>query len=165
MEYNTIKIFNYKSQITESGSFAGYGSVFNIIDSSGDMILPGAFADCDYKTVKFLWQHQHDQPIGVISELYEDTRGLAVKGKILRNTQKGADAYTLVKEGATVGLSIGFEPLSWHYDPKSNIHLLRKLKLWEISLVTFPANENAKITELKPTPYHKSTQTKPRTLN
>jgi phage head maturation protease len=73
------------SQASDAGAFEGYASVFGVVDSGGDVILPGAFAASLRKrsasAVKMLWQHQASEPIGVWSEIVEDGRGLKVKGQ------------------------------------------------------------------------------------
>ncbi|MEY2688111.1 MAG: hypothetical protein RL375_2309, partial [Pseudomonadota bacterium] len=61
----------------------------------------------------------------------------------------GAEAYELLKLGALSGLSIGFMVRDESYDRVSGINTLKKLDLWEISLVTFPANDAARITDVK----------------
>lgn len=138
--------------LDEKGRFAGYASVFNVVDAQRDIILRGAFSNTIHKGfshVKFLWQHQQDEPIGVISALAEDTHGLYVQGRLLLNVQRGQEAYSLLKAGAISGLSIGYSPVRYRTDPESGVRLLSEVDLWEISLVTFPANSNASVTLLK----------------
>lgn len=138
--------------IDAKGRFAGYASVFNVVDNQRDIILHGAFSRSIHKglaNVKFLWQHQQDEPIGVLTELREDTHGLYVQGKLLLNVQRAQEAYSLLKEGAISGLSIGYSPVHYSLDPESGVRLLTDVDLWEISLVTFPANQNASVTLLK----------------
>lgn len=127
----------------------GYASVFNNVDSYSDIVMPGAFA----KSIKgrkpaMLWQHNSDQPIGVWDEMEEQKKGLFVKGRILPTTH-GNDAYTLVKEGAVSGMSIGYAARKWETDSEKGIRKLTEVELYEVSLVTFPANEKAQITRVK----------------
>ncbi|WP_446893601.1 HK97 family phage prohead protease, partial [Acinetobacter sp. NS4_7] len=68
------------------GTFAGYASVFGIVDSQRDIVLPGAFSHSlksRKQPVQLLWQHQWESPIGSITKLFEDARGLYVQGKLL----------------------------------------------------------------------------------
>lgn len=137
------------------GVFAGYASVFGVVDSQQDIILPGAFrATLTGRTsdIKLLWQHDMREPIGIVEELLEDANGLYVKGRLLLEVTRAREAYTLLKQGVVSGLSIGYSPTRWKRDEKSGIRRLEALDLWEISLVTFPANEAARVTVVKHAP-------------
>lgn len=139
-------------ELDTTGVFAGYGSVFNLIDSQRDMVLPGAFLDslrAHAWGVKLLWQHDAKEPIGVIEELREDDQGLYVRGRLLMDIARAREAYALLKEGVVSGLSIGYSPVRYRIDPDSGVRLLAKVDLWEISLVTFPANDAARVTVVK----------------
>lgn len=147
--------FEVKS-LSEDGTFDGYGSTFGgEPDSYGDVIAKGAFSKSLAKGgrngngIAMLWQHNSDQPIGIWPSISEDSRGLAVQGKIAINTSLGKDAYTLLKMGAIKGLSIGYNTVDYEYNTESKIRTLKEVDLWEISLVTFPANTNATITGIK----------------
>lgn len=56
-----------------------------------------------------------------------------------------------MKMGALNGLSIGFMPVKWSYDEATDIRTLTEIDLWEVSLVTFPANRDALISGVKAT--------------
>jgi HK97 family phage prohead protease len=138
--------------LDDAGRFAGYASVFDVVDSQKDIILRGAFAETlkgRVGAIKMLWQHQQDEPIGIFERMFEDARGLYVEGRLLLDVAKAREAYALLKEGAIGGLSIGYSPLKYRIHEKSGVRLLSAVELWEISLVTFPANEAAKITVVK----------------
>lgn len=127
----------------------GLGSVFGNTDSYGEIVMPGAFAESIAKRKPaMLWQHRSDMPIGVWDEVEETKRGLRLKGRIL-TTQAGNDAYLLAKAGALTGLSIGFTTIRDERDPKKGVRKLLEVELYEVSLVTFPANEKAQITNVK----------------
>ena len=139
-------------ELDAAGIFAGYGSVFHIIDSQRDVVLPGAFAEsirAQGRAIKLLWQHDAKEPIGVIEELREDAQGLYVRGRLLLDVARAREAYTLLKEGVVSGLSIGYSPVRYRLDPDTGVRQLAKVDLWEISLVTFPANDAARITVVK----------------
>ena len=55
-----------------------------------------------------LWQHDYSHPIGVWLDMEEDHKGLLVKGRLLLEVTKGREAYSLLKNGISNGLSIGF---------------------------------------------------------
>jgi HK97 family phage prohead protease len=139
----------------EDGVIEGYGSMFGVKDNYDDVIAPGAFA-ASLKAHKaagtmpaMLWQHDADDPIGVWTEMAEDAKGLRVKGQLCLDTACGKEAYALLKMGALNGLSIGFVSKVWAYDEGTDVRTLQEIDLWEVSLVTFPANEQARITGVK----------------
>ncbi len=149
------KQFSYAldlKSLDAQGKFAGYASVFNLVDNQRDIMMRGAFSQCLHKgpaRVKFLWQHQQDEPIGVVTQLSEDAHGLYVQGSLLLEVQRAQEAYALLKAGAISGLSIGYSPIRYTIDPETGVRLLAEVELWEISLVTFPANSDANITMIK----------------
>ncbi len=138
--------------LDNTGRFAGYASVFDVVDSQKDIILRGAFAYTlkgRVGEIKMLWQHQQSEPIGVFERMFEDSNGLYVEGRLLLDVAKAREAYALLKEGAIGGLSIGYSPIKYRMHEKTGVRMLTEVELWEISLVTFPANEAAKITVVK----------------
>jgi HK97 family phage prohead protease len=96
-----------------------------------------------------LWQHSAEEPIGVWSEMVEDAKGLRVKGQLALETVRGKEAHALLKLGALNGLSIGFMSKQWTYDRETEVRTLTEIDLWEVSLVTFPANSKARVTNVK----------------
>jgi HK97 family phage prohead protease len=140
-------------KITDDGTFEGYGSIFGNVDLGGDKVLPGAYAESlgEHKKqgtkVRMLWQHNPDEPIGVWDDLAEDGTGLWVKGRLITEVQKAREVHALMKAGALGGLSIGYRTVE--ADQEGGVRLLKKLKLVEISPVTFPMNPKAKITSVK----------------
>lgn len=138
--------------INQGGYFAGYASVFDVIDNQRDIIVHGAFRQTlkdRTSEIKLLWQHQQSDPIGVFHNIKEDEVGLYVEGQLLLEVAKAKEAYALLKAGAVKGLSIGYSPVQYHIDAESGVRYLSELELWEISLVTFPANPVANVTVVK----------------
>ena len=139
----------------DDGTIEGYGSVFDVIDSYDDAIAKGAFTKsiAEHKSAgtmpAMLWQHDSGQPIGVWTEMSEDAKGLTLKGKLALDTEKGKEAHALLKMGALNGLSIGFMSKQWAYDKDTDIRTLTEIDLWECSIVTFPANSKARVTNIK----------------
>lgn len=133
------------------GTFEGYGSIFGNVDSYSDIVLPGAFAASIVENgkPKMLWQHRSDMPIGVFTECREDSRGLYVKGQLALGVQAGAEAYELLKLGALDGMSIGYATEDYSMDEVQRVRKLKKVRLYEVSLVTFPANAAATVTGVK----------------
>lgn len=134
------------------GHFEGYASVFNVVDRGNDLIQPGAFKssllDRGIQGVKFLWQHDPKEPVGILDEIYEDAKGLYVRGRLILDVERAREAYQLLGAGALDGLSIGFHTLK-SVQRADGVRILRELDLWEISLVTFPMNEQARISAFK----------------
>lgn len=141
--------------VNADGTVEGYGSVFGVRDNYDDVIAKGAFIQSlkDHKAAgtmpAMLWQHDADKPIGVWTEMVEDEKGLRIKGQLAMETVKGKEAHALLKMGALNGLSIGFVSKEWAYDRETEVRTLTAIDLWEVSLVTFPANEKARVTNVK----------------
>lgn len=139
--------------VSEDGTFEGYGSVFGNVDSYGEKVMPGAFVESlarhkrEGSNVLMLWQHNPDQPIGVWEDLAEDAKGLWGKGRFLLEIQRAREVHTLAKAKAIGGLSIGYREVET--EPDGQTRLLKKLDLYEISPVTFPANRRARIESVK----------------
>ena len=139
--------------VSDEGTFTGYGSIFGNVDSYGDIVDPGAFAKSlarharEKSAPALLWQHNPDEPIGVWESLEEDAKGLKGQGRFVLETARGREAYALLKAGALRGLSIGYRPVKG--EPDGNTYRLKELDLVEISLVTFPANRKANVTGVK----------------
>jgi len=96
-----------------------------------------------------LWQHRSAEPLGVYTSLVEDQIGLKTEGQLALETVRGAEAYTLLKMGALSGLSIGYQTREDSFDRVTGILTLKKVDLWEVSLVTFPANDAARVQGVK----------------
>lgn len=155
------------AEASEAGIIEGYASVFNVVDSYGEMIAPGAFArtisawKAKGRPVPVLWQHDTRAPIGATTALEEDERGLRVKAQLLVDeVAQAKEAHALAKAQVLGGLSIGFSiprktaegTPSISYDQERDIWVIHEVRLWEYSLVTFPANEFATIDAVKMAP-------------
>jgi uncharacterized protein len=142
----------------DDGSIEGYGSVFGVKDSYDDIIASGAFVAslAAHKAAAtmpaMLWQHNASEPVGIWTDVAEDAKGLRVVGKLALETTRGKEAHALLKMGALNGLSIGFMSKQWAYDRDTDVRTLTEIELWEVSLVTFPANGKARITGVKSSP-------------
>lgn len=145
---------NYKSmkfalKDFNDNTFEGYASFFNNIDSYNDVIEKGAFKKTikeNRSRIKILWQHDISEPIGIPISMYEDDNGLYVKGKI-SDTDYGRKALTLIKDGVITEMSIGYDVIKDDYTQMKGqkVRLLKEVRLWEFSPVTFAANDQARI--------------------
>ena len=149
------------------GVFEGYGSVFGTEDSYGDVVAKGAF-DASLRRWReerqrlppMLLQHggwlggaEDLVPVGVWDEMREDDHGLYVKGRLLAlDSDLGKRVHAAMLAGALDGLSIGFQTRDVAYGKEGTDEPARTLKavdLWEVALVTYPANSDARVTQVK----------------
>ena len=141
--------------VNEDGLFSGYASVFEEIDSYRDIVKRGAFektlaeSESKGRAVPILWQHDAAKPIGVYTELKEDEHGLYVEGQLNMDVQQAREALSLLRQKALSGISIGYKSVRYDTDVKSGVRRLYELKLYEASLVTFPACDGARVTDVK----------------
>lgn len=143
--------------VSETGMIEGYVSVFGNVDSYGEVVESEAFnetlakAEKAKRKIKLLWQHDPHQPIGVWDELTVDRKGLWGKGRLLIDeSPKAREAHGLLLAGALDGLSIGYRTLKAEPKPgKEGVISLLKLDLMEASVVTFAANERARVEVVK----------------
>ena len=148
METKTLDL-EVKAEGAE-GEFTGYGSVFDVVDSYGDNIMKGAFTQSlAARMPKMLWQHDQADPIGKYIEAREDSKGLFLRGKLTLGTRRGAEARALMLDGALDGLSIGYRVSPGGAAREGNVRMLKQLDLWEVSLVTIPANAGAMVDAVK----------------
>jgi|TARA_R110000824_G_scaffold190282_2_gene371737 HK97 family phage prohead protease len=140
-----------KEDKDQEGVFIGHASVFNKRDLQDEIVEPGAFKrTLNRKKGKFplLWQHDKSEPIGMI-EAEEDGRGLKVKGTLALGVQRAKDALELLRAKIVTGMSIGFRVVKDNIDPDKGTRNLKEVDLWEVSLVTFPANPAAQVRRVK----------------
>lgn len=136
------------------GVFEGYASVFDVIDSDGDIILPGAYKKAltsQSRQVGMFFNHQtYGLPVGKWQVLEEDSKGLAVVGELTPGLSVSNDLRAAMEHKTVEGLSVGFTVLKDDYTiidtgrAFNNVQALR-----EISICTFPANEQATIDAMK----------------
>lgn len=146
--------FSIKAEdVAADGVFEGYGSMFGNLDSYGEQVEPGAFTKSLQRHTKekttplMLWQHDPWSPIGVWDAMEEDSKGLKVRGHLLAGVAKADEALILLRGGAIRGLSIGYREIK--VEPDGNNRKLLELDLFEVSLVSFPANRRATVTGVK----------------
>lgn len=144
----------FDKKAAAAGVIQGYASLFGQQDQGGDVVMPGAYKAslariaAEGRTVKMLWQHDPSHPIGVWDEVFEDTKGLFVKGRLLTEVEKGKEAAALLSAGAIDGMSIGYRTVSASRGAKGE-RLLEELELWEVSIVTFPMLPTARVDAVK----------------
>ena len=149
-----IKTFPFEvKQVDEANNyftFNGYASTFGNIDLGDDIIVRGAFTNTLAKNsqVPILWQHQMTEPVGVSIELYEDDKGLFIKGNLPKeDTLVSGRIIPQMKVGSIREMSIGF--FTKQSDMEKGVRLLKEIELFEVSLVTKAMNPQATVSGFK----------------
>jgi len=148
MEKKLLVNFEVKASEEDGNVIEGYGSTFGNVDVVNDVVVSGAFTKSLAKqSVRMLWNHDFNQVIGKWESVTEDEKGLKVVGRFA-NTPKAQEVRELVKMGAVDSFSIGYRVKDFEYDAKG-VRLLKEVDLFEISVVTVPANSQAMVTAVK----------------
>jgi len=139
--------------IHPDGAIEGYASLFGEVDQARDMVMPGAFAQTlnarGLRRIPMLFQHDPAEPVGVWLEIAEDFRGLKARGRLIPDVMRARELLSLIKAGAIDGLSIGYRTVRGQIDPKTRVRRLYQVDLWEISIVTFPLLNGARVSSVK----------------
>jgi HK97 family phage prohead protease len=143
--------FELRAEDGNEGIVSGYASTFTTKpDAYNSIVLPGAFTGTLAKglsRIKVLWNHNPDEPIGKLLEAREDNIGLWVRYQLSLNVQKAKDIYTLIKDGVIDSMSFGFRILSDGWE--NGVWVIKEVELWDVSPVTFPANQEAMIADVR----------------
>lgn len=144
----------FKQIENKDGQFVeieGLASTFGNLDRDGDIIVKGAFTKTlqnpDIK-VKFLHQHRVELVLGVLDHMIETDEGLFVKGRMPKENSIVKDLFPLLQMGAIGDFSIGFRIKEADTTPDGN-RTITEIELFEVSIVTMPANPKARITSVK----------------
>lgn len=139
--------------LSSDGNVEGYASLFGEVDQARDMVMPGAFtktlAQRGLRKIPMLFQHDPAEPVGIWLDLHEDFRGLWARGRLIPDVARGRELLALVSEGAIDGLSIGYRTVRGQIDPKTRVRKLYQVDLWEVSIVTFPLLNGARVRAVK----------------
>ena len=154
--------FEIKEVDTQKGIILCYPSVFNVVDSDREMVMPGAFTKTISEVgpgsakprIKHLWQHDRWQPIGIPQSMEEDKKGLLV-ASMFGKDQFSQDKLQQHIDGIITELSIGYSVIKSEKVMKTDTpdvvdyYKLLELKLWEYSSVTWGANSLTEIVAVK----------------
>lgn len=147
------------------GEFTAYASVFGNVDSYGDVVAPGAFAD-DLKAweesgnpIPLLFGHVMSDPdynIGHVVNAVEDDKGLLVTAQLDLENPKAMQTYRMLKGRRVNQMSFAYDVLEGGDaqrekgdGEKESFYELRKLKLYEVSVVTIGANQETEVLAVK----------------
>ncbi|SHJ14644.1 HK97 family phage prohead protease [Clostridium magnum] len=155
LEYKSCEI-EVKAD-SEQGTFVGLASPYNNIDDGLDRVKPTVGKRNNNKRVPMLWQHDTKQVLGSLL-LSDIKQGIQANGKLILDKDEGnqymipkaAEAYALLKKGL-LKLSIGYSTLAYDYEKVNgnNVRNLNDIDIKEVSLVTFPMNEKATVSDVK----------------
>lgn len=146
-------ILEFKSS-GDGSTVTGYLSVFGVQDRHGDIVFPGAFLETLAKSaarntpIPLLFGHDQNEPLGVFSELAEDSFGLKGTAVISGGARRAAEAKQLVRDRAMSGLSFAYTVVKAEPLPGGG-RALKAVELLEGSLVSVPSNVAAQVTEMK----------------
>lgn len=139
--------------VSAEGEIEGYGAYYGNVDRGGDIVQAGAFdkslSVTGAKAVKMLAHHDTWQPIGVWEEITSDSKGLLCKGRLILKSDGGRNMHELIKAGAIDGLSIGYRTKAEEVQREEGTRTITEAELWEVSCVTFPMNQQARILAAK----------------
>jgi hypothetical protein len=125
---------------------SGYAAVFDVPDRGRDVVRRGAFAGAG--PVPLLWQHDPARPLGRVTRLAEDARGLKVEALFAAGSDGAREAARLAAAGAVQGLSFGYRVRSARRDRTRGLRELLALEVIEVSLVTLPMQPLARVTAI-----------------
>jgi HK97 family phage prohead protease len=144
-----VNVTDFEVRETADGmQFEGYASVFNSrsenLGGFTEFVAPGAFTRSlkARGDIKLLWNHDSGQVLGSTRaktmSLVEDERGLKVTAT-LPNTSLGRDTAELIRTGIIDSMSFGFNVIKDSWNNEGNERTLHSVKLFEVSIVAFPA--------------------------
>lgn len=142
--YSTLQI---KALDDDTGTITGIASTPSP-DRVDDVVVP---TGATYKLpMPLLWQHNHSEPIGQVTEANVTEKGIEIVAKVALGVTDEIDRYwKLMKAGLVRGLSIGFRALESEQIEGSWGVRFKKWEWYELSAVTIPANSEASIATVK----------------
>lgn len=142
---NLVDIKFLSTKADEPVKFKGYGSVWGRVDSYGDTVVKGAFSEAlKERRPMMLFGHSPGRVPGKWVDYGEDDKGLFLEGELTPGHSEAADHAASLKHGSLNGLSIGGYTIDG--EPQSNGgRLIKKFDLYEVSLVSMPAEQEARI--------------------
>lgn len=147
----------------KEGQFVAYASVFNNVDSYGDVVMPGAFANTlaewqkSGNPIPLLFGHNMSDPdynLGGVVTAEEDNVGLKVTAQLDLENPKALQTYRMLKGRRINQMSFAYDEVDSGVGMREGEHVweLRELKLYEVSVVTIGANQETEILAVKSMP-------------
>lgn len=153
------KAFEISEVKTDSRKISGYASVFNNVDKAGDKLIKGCFAKSIEERgvnsqandkILLLWQHDQREPLGRITELREDEKGLYFEA-VIDEIELGDRVLKQLESGTLNQFSIGYSYV-WEnciWDSDEGCTIVKEVKLYEISVVSIGCNGQTEYLGLK----------------
>lgn len=140
---------------SETGSFSGYGSVFGNIDSDEEIMAPGAYKEtlADFIRDGFIGiGHDWKSGVATIKSASEDSYGLYLEAEFHGDAESQLYRQRVnerLSRGKSVGLSVGFRIAAYEWNEDESTLTITKAELFEVSIVTVPANSKAGVLSAK----------------
>lgn len=148
-EIKLTTLADAKVKTTKQGEIdvTGYAAVFGNVDSSGDLIQPGAFRRTliEQGPSRVTLRGHDVNEVVAVGTFVEDAYGLLGKYRFVPGVQVSDETLSLIKAGAISGISIGYSIVPGGAAFKSGNRVLSDLDLFETSFVTFPMNHLARV--------------------
>lgn len=154
LETKTLPLLESKMSEEGHGTLEGYASVKNEVDSYGDVILDGAYANLEELKSSGWSGFNHEGAVGWIVEAYEDQKGLFVK-IAFHSDPESQSVRTKIKErleaGKKVGMSIMYRTVEASYATRDEkeVRELKKIETVEAGAVLLPAAKSATVASVK----------------
>lgn len=160
IQYKTFSIYakevNYDN---ESRTISGYAAIFGNKDKAGDILIKGCFSksiqdrgpeSAANDKIIMLWMHNMNEPIGRITVLNEDDKGLYFEA-IIDDVPRGNQAIKQLESGTLNQFSIGYQYVweNCEYDVEKDVFIVKEVKLHEISVVSIGCNGETEYLGLK----------------
>lgn len=156
MNRKNISLGDIELKFAANGGFSGYASVFGGVDSYNDTIMAGAYDKVieDIKGGKkpmpkmFINHMAWDIPVGKWTHMEQDAKGLYMEGEFTKGNPQADMIKAAMQHGTVDGLSIGFMIDEYEMVEKEDeyIRIIKSIKeLPEVSIVTYPADDNARV--------------------
>lgn len=151
---------SFEMKAAENGTIEGYFSTYDKTpDSYGDIIEPGAFTETIKKREEsghpfpLCFNHDFSAVIGAVDSVEDTEKGPFIRAHFL-DTNQAQDVRKMLQSGAIYQFSFAYDVLGSRRpdeeEEKAGVtNVLTKLEVFEISVVTVPANQNAVATEVK----------------
>lgn len=151
MQNRAYSVLQVKSVDEETRVIRGIATTPSV-DRVGDIIDPMGVKF--QNPLAFLWQHQHDKPIGSVKFEKPTAKGIEFEATIAKTDEPGTlkdrldEAWQSIKAGLVRAVSIGFRPIEYNFMDNGGIRF-SETEVYELSAVTIPANADALITTIK----------------
>lgn len=151
MQYKTFSIYTKEVGYNdESRTISGYAAIFGNKDKVGDILVKGCFSksiqdrgpeSSANDKIIMLWMHNQNEPIGRITVLNEDDKGLYFEA-VIDDVPRGEQAVKQLESGTLNQFSIGFQYVweNCEYNSGKDAFIVKEVKLYEISVVSIGCN-------------------------